>query len=149
MSRPDDESQTDSAWREIVAHYGERARLGQDDVAPAAEAPRASSYDDAVADAAAAEVDAAMRPWSEVADVDRFQPPAPPPVPLPRSWQRGLAWAGVFLAPLIGISLAIFDVYVASLVGWGLVAWFVGGFVYLIVTMSPTPREPWDDGSRV
>ena len=149
MSRPDDESQTDSAGRAIVAHYGERARLGPEEVAPAAAVPADTSYDDAAAEAAETEVEAAMRPWSEVADVDRFQPPAPPPVPLPRSWQRGLAWAGVFLAPLIGISLAIFDVYVASLVGWGLVAWFVGGFLYLVLTMSPTPREPWDDGSRV
>ena len=150
MNRPDDESRTDTAWREIVANYGERASLTPEDegTAPSPPAPSETTYDDPAADAEA-EVEAALRPWSEVAEVERFQPPTPPPVPLPRTWQRGVAWAGLYLAPLIGVVLAMFDVHVPTAVGWGLVTWFVAGFGYLVATMSPTPREPWDDGSRV
>jgi hypothetical protein len=29
------------------------------------------------------------------------------------------------------------------------VAWFVGGFGYLVHEMPRSPRDPWDDGSRI
>jgi hypothetical protein len=40
-------------------------------------------------------------------------------------------------------------VHLPAVLGWSLVAWFVGGFLYLVATMPRSPREPWDDGSRV
>ena len=97
-------------------------------------------------------MDAVSRPEDDsddVAEVDRFQPPVPPPVPLPRTWQRRAAWGGVFVAPVLALLLALLRVQLPALLGWGLVGWFVGGFLYLVATMPRTPREPWDDGSRV
>ena len=38
-----------------------------------------------------------------IAKAERFRPPPAPPFPVPRTWQRGLAWAGVFVAPLIAL----------------------------------------------
>lgn len=135
----DDESRTDAAWREIVDHYGERARL--DDEA-AAEAAEPAPLDPDV-------VDDDPEPVDDVPDTERFVPPPAPPVPLPRTWQRAVAWLGLFGSPLVGLVLTVTGVRVAPLLGWVLVGWFVGGFVYLVATMGPPPREPWDDGSRV
>ena len=149
MSRPDDESQTDSAWRQIVENYGERARLDADDrsgadAEPPAEDPAPATY------GVGTEVDEPdVEPVDEIAEVDRFRPPVPPPVPLPSTWQRRAAWAGVFVAPALAMLVALVSVQLPAVLGWGLVAWFVGGFLYLVATMSRTPREPWDDGSRV
>ena len=83
-----------------------------------------------------------------IAEAERFRPPTPPPFPRPRTWQRGVAWAGMFVAPLLAMVIALLSIYVAPLVGWALVGWFVGGFVYLVREM-PRGRDPWDDGSRV
>ena len=158
MTRPDDESQTDSAWREIVANYGERARLDPEDHAavegpltvdrePPAYAP--GELDQAAEDARRGGGQDDPEDADDIPEVERFRPPEPPPVTLPSSWQRRVAWAGVFVAPVVALLLAVLQVYVAPIIGWGLVAWFVGGFLYLVATMSRTPREPWDDGSRI
>ncbi len=83
-------------------------------------------------------------------DEGHFVPPPPPPLPVlePR---RKWAWIGLFGAPalmLLGIVL-----------GWNYPSWisallvggFVGGFVYLVATMSRTGRGHWpgDDGAVV
>ena len=60
-----------------------------------------------------------------------------------------LAWAGIFVAPALALVIGLFSIYVAPLVGWALVAWFVGGFGYLVFVMPRAPRDPWDDGSRI
>jgi hypothetical protein len=60
-----------------------------------------------------------------------------------------VAWAGIFVAPLIALVVGLLSVYVPPLVSWALVAWFVGGFGYLVRDMPRSPRDPWDDGSRV
>ncbi|NPD06768.1 hypothetical protein HN031_19005 [Nocardioides sp. zg-1308] len=84
-----------------------------------------------------------------IAASERFTPPPPPPLPLPRTWQRGLAWAGIAVAPAMALLIGLLSLYVPSVVGWLLVAWFVGGFLYLVLEMPRSPRDPWDDGSRV
>ncbi|GAB3035491.1 hypothetical protein GCM10011376_18730 [Nocardioides flavus (ex Wang et al. 2016)] len=150
MSRPEDESRTELAWREIVEHYGERPVL--DDASPAAEpvpptssdaSPTTDLPDDLVDD------DPVERREQAVAESERFRPPPAPPFPAPRTWQRGLAWSGLFVAPLIALLLGIFSLYVTPLIGWALVGWFVGGFAYLVREMPRAPRDPWDDGSRI
>ena len=158
MSRPDDESRTELAWREIVEHYGDRPVLDDDTPsrgapAPETEAPGATPGhtsdlagelpDDLVDDD---EVEARER---AVAESERFRPPPAPPFPRPRTWQRGLAWAGLSVAPLIALVIALLSIYVPAVVGWALVAWFVGGFAYLVREMPRSPRDPWDDGSRI
>jgi hypothetical protein len=144
VTRPDDESQTDSAWREIVENYGERAHLEPEDHG-AVEGPLTV---DQVPPAYAPDEEPEAAE-DEVPEVERFRPPEAPPVALPTTWQRRVAWAGVFVAPVLALLLAVLQVYVAPIIGWALVAWFVGGFIYLVATMSRTPREPWDDGSRI
>ncbi|GAA5137117.1 hypothetical protein GCM10023339_76980 [Alloalcanivorax gelatiniphagus] len=159
MSRPDDESRTELAWREIVEHYGERAVLDDEtrsdeaakppEAEPQAATPGPTSDlvgelpDDLVDDD---EVEVRER---AVAESERFRPPPAPPLPVPRTWQRGLAWAGIFVAPLLALVLGLLSVGVPPLVNWALVAWFVGGFGYLVREMPRSPRDPWDDGSRI
>jgi hypothetical protein len=43
----------------------------------------------------------------------------------------------------------IFSISLPPLLGYGLVAAFVGGFGYLVYTMPREPRDPWDDGAQV
>ena len=60
-----------------------------------------------------------------------------------------MAWGGIFIAPTLALLIAIFSIYTPSIVGWALIAWMVGGFLYLVFDMPSGPRDPWDNGSRV
>ena len=132
----DKERSNDEDWQAIVDNFGERAKL--DEPEPAAPVPTAPWSDP----------DPAPEPASTYDDEARFVPPTPPPLPRPEP-RRAVAWAGVFGAPvLVLIALAV-QVDLPSLVDYLLVGWFVGGFVYLVATMSRDRREPWDDGSRI
>jgi hypothetical protein len=160
VSRPEDESRTELAWREIVENYGERAVL-DDPSAPSDEATPAPESPSPAAPASppspsSADLPEHLRDDDEVelreqaiAKSERFRPPPAPPFPVPRTWQRGLAWSGVFVAPLIALVIGLLSIYVHPLVGWVLVGWFVGGFAYLVLEMPKSPRDPWDDGSRI
>jgi hypothetical protein len=151
VTRPEDESRTELAWREIVEHYGERpvlddaaSRRDSDDAMAAEEARAREPLPDDLADDD--EVEAREE---AIAAAERFRPPPPPPFPRPRTWQRGLAWSGIFVAPALALLIGLLSIYVVPLVGWLLVAWFVGGFLYLVLEMPRAPRDPWDDGSRI
>ncbi len=157
MTTPGDESRTELAWREIVQHYGDRPVLdddarqarasGDDPPAPEHEHEHDSQPDtqqDTPPDEGPdTDTDA------DIPVVDRFRPPPPPPFPVPRTWERGLAWAGIAVAPAIALVIGLFSIYVAPIIGWALVLWFVGGFGYLVRSMPRSPRDPWDDGSRI
>lgn len=134
----DDERRTreDAAWREIVDNYGDRAEV--DDAPPPAPPPAMEPEPEVEP-----EVDA-VRPVDE----ERFVPPPPPPLPRPAP-PRAIAWAGVFGVPVVLIVCLVFSLDLPTLVDYLLLAWFVGGFGYLVATMSRYPREPWDDGSRI
>lgn len=148
MTTPGDESRTERAWREIVEHYGERPAL--DEEGPSGPGHQPSQREDVnEPDPLPDVVDESDDPADEVPAAERFQPPAAPPFPHPRTWQRGVAWAGIFVAPVLALLIGLLSVYVPSLVGWTLVLWFVGGFLYLVREMPRAPRDPWDDGSRV
>lgn len=171
VTTPGDESRTELAWREIVEHYGERVRLSDDEPfradsdtgsgegpeAGSAPLPRAAVGPEAGSDAGGAEPlpdhlvddDEVEIREEAIAAAERFRPPPPPPFPVPRTWQRGVSWAGIFLAPVLGLLIGLLHIYVASLIGWAIVAWFVGGFLYLVIDMPSSPRDPWDDGSRI
>ena len=77
-----------------------------------------------------------------------FEPPEPPPLPRVTP-DRGLAWLGVFGAPVVLLVALIFSISLPPLLGYGLVVAFVGGFGYLVYTMPREPRDPWDDGAQV
>ncbi|RYC05286.1 hypothetical protein [Nocardioides zhouii] len=141
MSTPGDESRTEVAWREIVEHYGERPLLDDESThvvrTPAEPVPAEDEQDD---DSAATD---------DVPAAEGFRPPPPPPFPTPRTWQRGVAWAGILVAPALALLIGLLSIYVAPLIGWALVLWFVGSFGYLVLMMPRSPRDPWDDGSRI
>jgi hypothetical protein len=169
VTTPGDESRTELAWREIVEHYGERVRLSDDEPSRADTDPRAGEGSEAGSEPSSRPAAGPGRDASgteplpdhlvdedeveireeAIAAAERFRPPPPPPFPLPRTWQRGVAWAGIFIAPLLGLLIGLLHIYVASLLGWAIVAWFVGGFLYLVIDMPRSPRDPWDDGSRI
>ena len=134
----DSERAHDEAWQAIVDNYGDRAEI--DESAPAEPAPvrPAPEPDPAPADVRAAAYD----------EAERFVPPPPPPLPRPEP-KRAVAWAGLFGAPVLVLIAMVFRIDLPSLLDYALIAWFVGGFGYLVATMSRTPREPWDDGSRI
>jgi hypothetical protein len=138
-------SKDDDVWRAIVDNYGDRAELEADEVAPAdAEAEAASerrrsiepeaSWDDAYPDS----------DWTS----DRFVPPTPPPLPTPPT-DRLVAWAGVFGAPAVLLVSLILGIDLPQIVGYVLVAAFVGGFLYLVVRMPRGPRDLNDDGAQL
>lgn len=136
------------AWRAIVENYGERPQL--DDPPPGeSTAPfggrfgdlRPQPYDDPQPAPDAGEAD-------ELDEEEGFVPPAPPPVPR-TTWDRLLAWAGVLGSPAVLLAVLIFSVDIPTVLGYVLVAGFVGGFLYLVYRMPRGPRDPWDDGAQV
>ncbi|MFC7497587.1 MULTISPECIES: hypothetical protein [unclassified Nocardioides] len=156
-----DQTADERAWQEIVDNYGERAELDEPPVAetPASEAPATDvPFGGRFGDPQAFVVDDADDPYvghepqEAVADPqdveDGYVPPPPPPLPQVRP-DRGLAWAGVFGSPLILLVALIVGIDLPSWLGYLLVSGFVGGFVYLVVTMPRGPRDPWDDGAQV
>ncbi|HTW15280.1 MAG TPA: hypothetical protein VMF51_09125 [Nocardioides sp.] len=142
MQRDDDE---DAAWRAIVDNYGTRPELDPE-TAPAPVPDPAQDLAD-LADLADPAVD---DDWDTdpVFPDDRFVPPPPPPLPRP-SRDRLIAWLGVFGAPAVLLVCLIAGIGLPRLLAYGLVAAFVGGFVYLVWRMPRGPRDPWDDGAKV
>ncbi len=130
-------SNEDEAWRAIVENYGDRAELEPTD----AQAPEPEPAPQPVA----FEVPAELAPSY---DAERFVPPPPPPLPhVPRD--RMLAWVGLFGSPTVLLTALVLDIRIPSLIGYLLVAAFIGGFVYLVVQMPRGPHDPWDDGARL
>ena len=142
MGEPDADD-TEAAWREIVENYGERAVVEPDRAAPAEPPPpvRHDRQDD-LDHLDELDLD------DEDDDEDGFVPPTPPP--LPRSTPaRTIAWIGVLGSPAVVLVLLLVQVSVPTVIGWLIIAAFIGGFGYLVATMDREPRDPWDDGSRV
>jgi hypothetical protein len=146
MSQRDEEA----LWRSIVDNYGDRVSL-ETDGAPTD--PPAAPPEAAVAPPRPRREEAAeSRDWLDAYDDpdDHFVPPEPDPVPTPEP-PRLLAWAGVFGVPVVVLLLVVLQV---TLPPWGsllCLAWFVGGFGYLIATMrrESGPDDDWDDGARL
>ncbi|MDQ6524170.1 hypothetical protein RB608_11190 [Nocardioides sp. LHD-245] len=140
----DDPDYDDAAWQAIIDNYGERVELetaGEGDDADPGPAPEAADdpdedrYDETYDD---------LNQFDE----DRFVPAQAPPVPVPPP-DRMLAWLGVFGAPAVLLVFLVLGLDMPSWLGWLLVAWFVGGFCYLVIRSPGPPRDPWDDGARV
>jgi len=129
----------EDAWREIVAHYGDRPDVP--DLPAPAERPRPRS------EAPPAWVAEPRR--RDDPPEERYVPPAAPPAPLPRG-PRALAWLGLFGPPVV---MLLFIVLGLSMPGWAvflLFVAFVGGFGYLVATMRKhDDSDPWDDGAVV
>ena len=81
-------------------------------------------------------------------DEEHFVPPDPPPVPRGTPARR-LAWAGLLLPPVIMVLAVGLRWALPSWAATGLVAAFVGGFVYLVATMPRDGGDGWGDGAVV
>lgn len=125
------------AWREIVENYGDRAVLEPEAYTDPPLAPEPSRW-----------VDDDEPDDDLFEDEERFVPPTPPPVGH-TSAPRTLAWLGMLGSPVVLLVALVTGLPLPTVVGWLLVAAFVGGFGYLVATMPREPRDPWDDGSRV
>lgn len=128
----------DDAWRAIVDNYGERAEVEPEEpgyrlysVDPS---PEVRSWDDDFVDS----------DWT----TDRFVPPPPPPLPTTTT-DRYAAWAAMMGSPVVLLICLVLGVGLPQPLPYLLVAGFVGGFLYLVVTMSREPRDPGDDGARL
>jgi hypothetical protein len=137
----------DDAWRAIVENYGERAELDDEPEAsspPAA--PTAAVYDVTPAREEPQEPAELRDAWED--DEERFVPPPPPPLPkLPPD--RLAAWSGLFGAPAVLLLFLVTGMRMPDWGGYLLVAAFIGGFAYLVITMKGGPGDPWDDGARL
>jgi hypothetical protein len=138
-----------AAWDEIVANYGDRAELPADveGVAPASESGpsysiRFGEFED--------DVDEPFEPVEDPTD-GGFVPADPEPIHL--GFARTTAWVGVLGAPVLALIATVVvtatDVTVPQWFGWLLVAAFLGGFGYLVLTMPRDRDDPWDDGARL
>ncbi|HEU4812509.1 MAG TPA: hypothetical protein VFT00_10260 [Nocardioides sp.] len=128
--QPDSE---DDAWRSIVDNYGDRVELGPGDPAPSEDQGDAAATDEDSED-----------DWDEAS----FVPPPPPPLPQVAP-DRLAAWLGLFGSPTVLLTALVLGVHLPAWLGYLLVAWFIGGFVYLVALMPQGPRDPGDDGARL
>lgn len=142
---PTDPSEAqERAWQAIVENYGERADLTTEEPepeAPVSSAPFGGRFGNLTENLGNDEVFTAE-------EDDTYVPPPPPPVPR-TSPDRMAAWLGVFGAPTILLTAVILGITLPTLIGYALVAAFVGGFGYLVFRMPRGPRDPWDDGAQV
>ena len=129
-------SDEDAIWRSIIDNYGERPTIEEPEIEVP---PSLRDLDRDPGDGEAAEFE--DRPD------DHFVPPTPPPVPRPEP-PRLLAWVGLFGVPVLVLIALVAHIALPSWLGLGLMAWFVGGFVYLVASMRPRP-EDYDDGARL
>ncbi|MFL6154701.1 MAG: hypothetical protein ACJ72D_01320 [Marmoricola sp.] len=122
----------DADWQALVDSYGERPEFPEPRTAPAPETPPVELPPElAYAD-----------------DEDGYVPPPPPPLQRPHGL-RALAWFGLFGVPAVVLLCIMVDISLPSVLSLLFLAWFVGGFGYLVATMNG-PKDPdagWDDGA--
>ena len=128
----------DALWRSIIEHYGDRPELDEPDDDPEWEVPGSPRGLDEDDDDVAASYDRE----------EHYVPPAPPPVPRPTT-HRLIAWVGLFGVPAFVLIALVLRIALPSWVGLLLMAWFVGGFIYLVATMRPDNHDGYDDGAVV
>lgn len=145
MEPRDPREREDELWREIVANYGERPTLEEPAAGEDADDPAAAVESDGPAAGTEEYDDPDPAAWE---DEGRFVPPPPPPIPIADP-PRMLAWLGLFGVPMSLLVIVVAGLHVPQWLGLLMVAWFVGGFVYLVKEMPRDPPDPWDDGSRL
>ena len=150
----------DLLWRSIVDNYGDRVTLDPTPGEPTGE-PTAETLEEPTEEPTATQVPAApsepeeqpaeARDWLDAYDdpEDHFVPPEPERVPTPEP-PRLIAWAGVFGVPVVVLVLVVLQVSLPPWASMLCLAWFVGGFGYLVATMRREPPDnDWDDGARL
>jgi hypothetical protein len=147
VTRPEE----DEAWRAIVDNYGDRVELESEPGSEQPDQPDSGTLDAGPRGLPSPSLFGIVETPSELvgpADGDRFVPPPPPPIPIPTR-DRAIAWAGLFGSPTLLLVSLVLDLRIPTLIAYGLVAWFLGGFGYLVWNMPKGPADPWDDGARI
>lgn len=132
----------DAVWRAIVDNYGERPEIEE----PEIEVPPSPRGLTRPRLPSRAEPDDGLE--AEDDPEDHFVPPPPPPLPKPPP-ARLLAWLGLFGVPAFVLVALVARLDLPSWLGPMLMAWFVGGFVFLVASMRQGPGENTDDGARL
>ena len=141
-------------WRSIVDNYGDRVTLDPTTDEPTGEPPKEPTEEPTATQVPAPspeEQPAEARDWLDAYDdpEDHFVPPEPERVPTPEP-RRLIAWAGVFGVPVAVLVLVVLQVSLPPWASMLCLAWFVGGFGYLVATMRREPPDnDWDDGARL
>lgn len=133
-------AQEDAEFLSIVESYGDRPAF------PDAPRPDPEPTDDP---GPVLEEPAEFAPaWDD--DDGGYVPPPAPPVPRPQGI-RAFAWFGLFGVPVLVLVCTVLSISLPSPVTLLLLAWFVGGFGYLVATMQgpDDPDSGWDDGAVV
>ena len=146
----------DLLWRSIVDNYGDRVTLDPTPEERTEEPLKEPTEEPTAAQTPAApsepeEQPAEARDWLDAYDdpEDHFVPPEPERVPTPEP-RRLIAWAGVFGVPVVVLVLVVLQVSLPPWASMLCLAWFVGGFGYLVATMRrEPPDDDWDDGARL
>jgi hypothetical protein len=144
----------DLLWRSIVDNYGDRVTLDPTTDEPTGEPPKEPTEEPTATQVPAPspeEQPAEARDWLDAYDdpEDHFVPPEPERVPTPEP-RRLIAWAGVFGVPVAVLVLVVLQVSLPPWASMLCLAWFVGGFGYLVATMRREPPDnDWDDGARL
>ncbi len=144
----------DLLWRSIVDNYGDRVTLDPTTDEPTGEPPKEPTEEPTATQVPAPspeEQPAEARDWldSYGDPADHFGPPEPERVPTPEP-RRLIAWAGVFGVPVAVLVLVVLQVSLPPWASMLCLAWFVGGFGYLVATMRREPPDSdWDDGARL
>ncbi len=144
----------DLLWRSIVDNYGDRVTLD-----PTTDEPTGEPLEEPTEEPTATQVPAPSpeeqpaeaRDWLDAYDdpEDHFVPPEPERVPTPEP-PRLIAWAGVVGVPVVVLVLVVLRVSLPPWASMLCLAWFVGGFGYLVATMRREPPDnDWDDGARL
>ncbi|HEY0902522.1 MAG TPA: hypothetical protein VGE14_01385 [Marmoricola sp.] len=134
----------DAEWRAIVENYGEHPEFTSPPESPRPEHRAHREHRDP-----RLQLPAELGPsWSE--DDDRYVPPPPPPVPRPHGL-RLVAWFGLFGVPTLVLVCIVLGFSLPSPLGLLALVWFLGGFGYLVATMSGPDDSGggWDDGAVV
>lgn len=142
----------DELWKEIVENYGDRATL-EDPADPTDTSATGEPVDlpDPVhepeprPDPEPEEPQELRDTWE---DEGRFVPEEPPRIQMPEP-PRLLAWLGVLGMPVLLLVAVIAGQWLPGWISMLMVAWFVGGFIYLVKNMPDEPRDPWDNGARL
>jgi hypothetical protein len=138
---PDDSEAADAAWRSIIDNYGERPQLDE----PAPEPPETPVAPIQVPPSLR-DLDGPREARAESEAEGHFVPPPPPPLPSATP-PRLLAWVGLFGVPMLVLVAIVAGLSLPPWLGLILMVWFVGGFVYLVASMRPGPRDDYDDGA--
>lgn len=156
----DDDPGLGAAWRRDEARERRRRRRTDEEAEAPPEEPTREEPDASAEPATEPGMEqdpfGGRNPWFDLPEPeppaedpeDHFVPPSAPPLPVPEP-DRGIAWLGVIGSPIVLLLSLLTGLSFPSWVGYLLIAWFVGGFVYLVARMDREPRDPWDDGSRI